>query len=42
MDKVIFKNFKFKTSNLRTMNWLDPHQRYIGNLNKLLSVVTNE
>ena len=24
MDKVIFDDFKLKTLNLRTMNWLDP------------------
>ena len=27
---------------LRTMNWLDPRQGYISNLNKLLGAVTDK
>ena len=42
MDKIIFEEIKFKTSNLRTTNWLDPHQGYVGNLIKLLGATTNK
>ena len=38
----MFEDIKSKSLNLRTTNWFDPHQGYIGNLPKLLDATTNK
>ena len=41
LDKTIFETLNLKPK-LRTMNWLDPRQGYVGNLKKLLGATTNK